>query len=617
MPSPKTAIAAAVQPESKQRLIDATITAIYEHGISNLTLAKIAGLAGFTAATVNFHFTSKEALLLATLRHVAEEFEQAVTRCLESVGDHPGDALRAIVAVNLDPVLSEPRKVAVWFAFFSESKARDDYQQLCGDRDRAYFAKLLDLCTRIVADGPCAETQDAEAIAYGLSGLLNELWTQILFHGQRFDRSAARRRCEAYLASVFPWAFAGRRLTPVSRTPNQRTNPQLVVESEGLVSALPSWTYGNTEFFELEREHVFIPAWHLVCHINDIPQAGDYHTFSLLGELAFVVRGEDGTVRAFHNVCRHRAARLLDGDRGHCTKLITCPYHAWAYQFDGRLVGVPYRTQYPGLGLNASSLVPIECEVFLGFIFIRFENGGYSLEELLAPAIDELKLYRTEALQPLGKVATRPLRTNWKNGTDNYIDALHVRVAHPGLNSLVGNTYTLEERGWVHRLMGSAKGVSSAGPSVRAYTKYLPDVPHLPPPYNRLWLYYMVWPNFAFNLYPDLVEFMQFIPVSPTECVIRDASYALPDSRREMHVARWLNLRINRGVGQEDKDLIERVQAGMGSRSYVAGPLGRNEICLRGFARRLREVIPVSRLTAPPAQGTVAEHNRTLREKTA
>jgi phenylpropionate dioxygenase-like ring-hydroxylating dioxygenase large terminal subunit len=96
--------------------------------------------------------------------------------------------------------------------------------------------------------------------------------------------------------------------------------------------SLPAWIYRDPEFFALEREHLFMPAWHLVCHVADIPRPGDYATFDLLGELAVVVRGKDGVIRAFHNVCRHRAARVLDGPTGHRGQLYPlAPYHAWTY----------------------------------------------------------------------------------------------------------------------------------------------------------------------------------------------------------------------------------------------------------------------------------------------
>jgi phenylpropionate dioxygenase-like ring-hydroxylating dioxygenase large terminal subunit len=380
-------------------------------------------------------------------------------------------------------------------------------------------------------------------------------------------------------------------------------------------SSLPAWIYRNTEFLELERQHLFMPAWHLVCHQNDIPEKGDYQTFRMLGEIAFVLRGKDGRINAFHNVCRHRAARLLDDGKGNCGGMVTCPYHAWSYALDGRLRGVPMRREYENLDPEAHSLVPVECELHLGFVFIRFVPGTTTLTQLLAPAMDELGLYRLDELTPIGggKISERAVAVNWKQGTDNYVDALHVRAAHPGLDSLLGESYTLGDLGsGVSRLSGQVEHLVGAGPSVRAYQSVLPDVAHLPDSHKRLWLYFMFWPNMAFNIYPDCFEFMQFIPVDATHCIVREGVYGHRDTRRAMRLARYLNLRINRQVGKEDRELIARVQDGMNSSSFSAGPFGRNERCLRSFATRLRRAIPVATLTREPAPASVAATNRAM-----
>jgi phenylpropionate dioxygenase-like ring-hydroxylating dioxygenase large terminal subunit len=373
--------------------------------------------------------------------------------------------------------------------------------------------------------------------------------------------------------------------------------------------SLPSWIYSDPEFFELECDTLFRRAWQVVCHVNDIPAPGDYFTYRLVNERLVVIRGRDGVVRGFHNVCRHRAARLLDGDQGRCGGRITCPYHSWSYALDGRLIGLPESDQYERFDRTDLSLVPVDTEIFMGFVFVRIEGGGPGIADLMAPVRDELAPYRLDEMKPLGPMRERERPVNWKNAVDNYIDALHVRAAHPGLNSIVGKTYSLEVRGQVSRLCGTAEEMGHAGPSVRAYCKVLPTVEYLPESHRRLWLYYQVFPNVTFNIYPDMVESMVFLPLSATTCMIRDAAYALDDDRREMRAARYLNFRVNRGVNVEDKDLIERVQDGMGSSSYEAGPLGSHEVCLRGLASQMRDLLPVSRLRDRPARGTVAAVN--------
>ncbi len=367
--------------------------------------------------------------------------------------------------------------------------------------------------------------------------------------------------------------------------------------------SLPAWLYRDEEFFAHEAERVFRPSWQVVCHLNDIPQAGDFHTFEFLNEPLVVLRGDDGVVRAFHNVCRHRAARLLDGPSGRCGLRIRCPYHAWTYDLRGRLAGVPFRERFAGLDAGAHGLAPVEHEVFHGFVFVRLAPGGPSVAEMMAPYEAEIAPYRMAEMVPLGRVTLRPRAVNWKNIADNYSDALHIGVAHPGLTRLFGKGYGIEATEWVHKMWGLLRDRPSDSRSERMYQRVLPEVAHLPAERQRLWTYFKLWPNVAFDIYPDQIDFMQFLPVSATRTTIREIAYVHPDARREMKAARYLNWRINRQVNREDTDLIERVQAGMASSSYDAGPLGDSEVCLRQFARKLREFVPAARLRRAPPPG--------------
>jgi carnitine monooxygenase subunit len=366
--------------------------------------------------------------------------------------------------------------------------------------------------------------------------------------------------------------------------------------------SLPAWLYRDEDFFAHEAERVFRPSWQLVCHINDIPNAGDFHTFDFLGESIFVLRGEDRQVRAFHNVCRHRAARLVDGPKGECRFRITCPYHAWSYDFEGKLAGLPFRETFVGLDPAEHGLKPVQTEIFHGFAFIRLvDDGGPTVAEMMAPWEHELAPYRLEELVPLGRVTLRPRTVNWKNIADNYSDGLHINVAHPGLTRLFGKGYGIDATEWVHKMWGALRDQPSSNRSERMYQKYLPEVPHLPAERQRLWTYFKLWPNVAFDIYPDQIDFMQFVPVSATRTTIREIAYVHPDARREMKAVRYLNWRINRQVNREDTELIERVQEGMNSSSYDTGPLGSTEVCLRSFARKFRELVPVARERRRPA----------------
>jgi phenylpropionate dioxygenase-like ring-hydroxylating dioxygenase large terminal subunit len=209
-------------------------------------------------------------------------------------------------------------------------------------------------------------------------------------------------------------------------------------------------------------------------------------------------------------------------------------------------------------------------------------------------------------MRALGRVTLRPRAVNWKTIADNYSDGLHIPVAHPGLKRLFGASYGIEAGTHCDKMWGDIGEGSAQWPgswSERLYRRLLPRVDHLDDAGGRRWLYFKLWPNTAFDIYPDQVDFMQFLPVSASETIIREISYALPDGRREMRAARYLNWRINRQVNAEDTALVARVQAGMASAAYQQGPLGESEVCLRAFAGKLRTAIPAARQPRAPVEG--------------
>ena len=380
--------------------------------------------------------------------------------------------------------------------------------------------------------------------------------------------------------------------------------------------SLPSWTYTSEAFFQLEKQHLFLTSWQLVCHLSNIPNSGDYFTFELFNERIIALRGDDNVVRAFHNVCAHRAARLLDGDSGNCGKRLTCPYHNWRYDLSGNLTNVPYRDQFVDFDETQNGLVAVEMEIFQGFIFVRLASvDGPSVAEQFAPYSEEIKQYRFEELQPLARVLMRPRDVNWKQIADNYVDALHIPIAHPGLSALVGNSYGVEvggEGGYVHKMWSDVRNSRKNSLSNRLYNEILPALEHLSADKQRQWVYYRLWPNLAFDVYPEQMDFMQFIPISAGKTLIRELPYALPDERREVQIARYLNWRINRQVNAEDTDLISRVQDGMGTSGFNSGPLAKTEVCLIDSAEKIRAAMPVARLSHQPDEQEMATINRQM-----
>lgn len=594
--------------QRRQQLIDATIDSIARFGLSNTTLAKVTQIAGLSPGIVSFYFNSKDALLLATLRFVAVEYEAAWQNALEAAGSDPAAQLRALIEVNFDAKLSEPARASVWYAFWGEARAREEYMTLCVDRDAAYFERILALCERIIADGGY-EHIDAEALARAIDGMIDGIWQGLLVEFGQRDLEAARRSCFALLSSVFPRHFE----MPAGHGAVQASAKSGPLSADAVPVTLPAWTYDNAEFHALEREHLFLPNWQIVCHVSDVPKTGDYATLDMMGERAFVVRDDEGGLRAFHNVCRHRAHAIARGDFGRCKGALRCPYHGWSYGYDGRLKAVPAAKSFPGLDKATISLLPLDLEVFQGFVYIRFKSEGTSLAERMAPLAEEMALYRFEEMQPLGDFWCHEIAVDWKNVWDNYLEGYHFVTGHPGLYDLMGNPYDVEALpNGVARLSHSIKQKPARSWAARHYQRLLPDVAHLPQPLRRTWSFFPLFPGMSFDVYPDSMNFFQVLPAGPGRTILRGQSYALPDERREMRAARYLCARLNTKVQQEDEELIDSVQRGLGSSSYAIGMLSEKEVIVQAFQDWIRARLPVARLTDAPVPGSVAVRNAQL-----
>jgi phenylpropionate dioxygenase-like ring-hydroxylating dioxygenase large terminal subunit/AcrR family transcriptional regulator len=599
---------------SKLDLINATVAAISRHGLSSLTSAKIAGMAGHTAASINFHFGSKEALLLATLREVSEEFAQVMDAVLAEAAGDPLRSLLGLIDASLSPRLSDSRKIAVWYAFLAESNARDDYQRICGERDAAYSQSLTRLCRELI-DGHAGEPRpDAGAVALGLAGLIDQLWQNILFEGDDYDREAGKRQCRAYLASVFPWLAGRLEESPAVARAALHVVEATPAEQPGLTYTLPAWVYSSDEFHELEKQHLFLPGWQVVCHVSEVARAGDYVAFEFFGRRGFVVRDEGGVLRAFHNVCAHRAHAVVPGERGSCGKFLTCMYHGWTYHLDGRNRSVSAPDSFPKFDRSGFGLKPIELETWMGMVFIRFRGGEPSVAERMQAFAPELAHYRIDEMVPLDDLWVQDLEIDWKNVVENYVEDYHFPMGHPGLSALMESQYDREvHANGTMRLSHRMRAKPLKSWSGERYAKFLPVIEHLPEDMRRRWTYFGLFPNVFFDIYPEWLDFFHVLPAGPGRVRIRARSFGFPDDRREMRATRWLCARLNARVQAEDEVLTRSVQQGLESGAYTRGILSDKEVVLAGFQDWIRERLPVARLVDAPAKGSVAARNAALR----
>ncbi|MEJ8569161.1 TetR family transcriptional regulator C-terminal domain-containing protein [Elongatibacter sediminis] len=188
------------------QLIQATIRSIAKNGLSDTTVATVAAEAKLSQGIVNLHFQSKERLLVETLRFVADEYRDAWEKALEEAGPSPAEQLEALINVDFEPTVFAPNKVAVWFAFWSETKSRPTYRKLCAERDRRYDRKLNEIVTALIRDGHY-DHLDPDCVTEGLSAVGAGLWLDLLVSPRAISRDKARQIGRTLLVQMFPDHF--------------------------------------------------------------------------------------------------------------------------------------------------------------------------------------------------------------------------------------------------------------------------------------------------------------------------------------------------------------------------------------------------------------------------
>lgn len=377
-------------------------------------------------------------------------------------------------------------------------------------------------------------------------------------------------------------------------------------------SGLPAWTYHSEDLTEIEKDLLFRRHWQLACHQSDIPEPGDFQCLDMVGERAVILRGKDGVVRAFHNLCRHRGSRVVGADRGRCKHVITCPFHGWSYGLDGTLRTPLWPQTLPELDSAVHGLKPVEMEIWQGFVFVRFLPGEQpSVAQIMAPFQDEVAAYRGATVVPAdGTLWHQEMAVNWKSVRDVDNEGYHVPIAHPGLHDLYGKNYYDEP---LAEGMSRSFGEFNEGPgrlwSVRHYKKILPEMTDLRPANRRAWLYLGMFPNTVIGFYPDSMMFYQEFPVAAGKTIQRGGSYRYAEESRELRLARYLSGRIDRETVEEDTQLIAWSCEATKSSAYDGILLSDLEYGVRCYHDRLRELIPVMALEDRPAVSNLASVN--------
>ena len=193
--------------ERQSQLIRATVRSVAKNGLADTTMSTVAREAGLSQGIINLHFQSKDRLLAETLRYITDEYDVCCRKALSAAGPSPAERLEALVDVDFKLPVCDRNKLAVWFAFWGESKARPTYRKLCASRDIQYRKELAALCQLLIKDGGY-QGLDAMVLATGLSAMTEGLWLDLLISPRSMTRKQARDICVAYLASAFPRHFS-------------------------------------------------------------------------------------------------------------------------------------------------------------------------------------------------------------------------------------------------------------------------------------------------------------------------------------------------------------------------------------------------------------------------
>jgi len=526
----------------RQRLIDACISALHIYGPSRTTVEKVVAIANMSPGIVRFYFASKAAMLVASLQFLAAEFEEQLLVPVTRLKSRPVAALELMVALYLDPEIASPRKVSVWYAFWGEASSRQEYYDICGQKDESFAALVRELVERLIID--TAQPQlDADGIALGLIGTLEILWQDFDFRTEaQIDRPAAKRRVMAYLRSIFPGQFVASD-GHADATPSDRR--------------IPGWVYGNARLFAAERDCVFQDAWQFVGHQAQIAQPGDFLTVDLKFERALVLRDEAGNVRAFRNSCSE-APHILVTARSGRQSLIQCPVHGLTFELDGKRRGTR----------GTEDLAALDLRIVGDLILVRSAERRRSTTGFPDAWADVVPPPGT---RPLMRRPCKPVETviaaDWKLVIEQWLE----------LTSTSGSRET-DEHGW----------------SARCYRRILGPFTH------DSWQRRYLAPNHRIELRPDGFTIIQLLPVNAGRCLLRRHDYTQCEAEAPARAAQYLASRLNPYIRPAAIAMAESTQIGLITFGHEAAAAVQPEPAVAAFRRQLVSLMPMMSLARPP-----------------
>ncbi|MFD0860544.1 aromatic ring-hydroxylating oxygenase subunit alpha [Roseovarius aquimarinus] len=328
--------------------------------------------------------------------------------------------------------------------------------------------------------------------------------------------------------------------------------------------------YTDPAIFEKERTGLLARTWHYAGHESQVRSAGDYFSFDVAGESLFCIRGRDGALRTFYNVCQHRAHQLVSGSG--TTRVVVCPYHAWTYEMTGELRSGPNTKSVPGFDRSKICLTSVRTELFHGFIFVNLDNDAAPMDTWYPGVREELGEYvpQIDTLEPLEWVEIAE-HCNWKVSVENYSECYHCSLNHPTFSTGVikPETYDIQPsaQGYVLRHTTECQ-------SMEAMTY---DI-DLSQPHAAEYRSFFLWPMFSFQVYPgNVLNTYHWRAHDVGSCTVWRGWFS--PHGEDSEVVRRLAIQDRATTVEEDIHLVESVYRGLQSRGYRPGPLVLDPAC--------------------------------------
>ncbi|WP_050604633.1 SRPBCC family protein [Ruegeria sp. 6PALISEP08] len=323
-------------------------------------------------------------------------------------------------------------------------------------------------------------------------------------------------------------------------------------------SSLKAEAYVDPAWYQVDQNEILAKTWQWVCHVEKLRAPGSYTTVEIGGRPIAVVRDREGALRAFYNVCKHRAHHLLSGE-GETTRIM-CPYHAWVYKLNGQLVRAPETEDLANFNTSDICLDQVQVEEFAGFIYVNLDSNAASLRDVSGNLETEIRHWAPDIEQlTFGHRLTYDIKSNWKNVVDNFLECYHCPTAHKDFCDLVDmETYKVTTYGIYSSHMAEAgKGANTAydvsNASVRTHAVW--------------WL----WPTTCLMRYPGRSSMivLNIIPIGPDRTLeTYDFFLETPEpDEAELEAIRYLDEVLQR----EDIDIVESVQRGMSTPAFTQG----------------------------------------------